>query len=311
MTVFLFKSDRNFYKVTEEDIEASLGNALHCCFGAAMGVAQQKSYDSEKLVEMFAADVKRKVNQSLAPIRGPAAFTQPQGSAAELETYTSYAEDMIFHIVRILRRCKMAQSFEIHYKETPDSDYSDSSYPDEVTDVEEFWLEDSETVRTEEKLSAFLAAFLKKLIDHITDSTNTSRFDVDFDRMLSRLREWAVEELSCTLPETIGNIHIPVYKDLCRQFGSAKLQAAMMSTEGTFEEAVVKILKAQLQKSTREKVGFLKTVRRFFSCRRTSKVAPSPSRKKKRPGIIKKSSFVARTLRKMFTCCISNGSKDH
>lgn len=299
--------------MTEEDIEASLGNALHCCFGAAMGVAQQKSYESEKLVEMFAADVTRKVNQSLAPIVGPVSFTQPQGSAAELETYASYAEDMISHVVRILRRCKMAQSFEIRYNESLDSDYSDSSYPDEVTDVEDFWLEGLETVRTEAKLTAFLAAFLKKLTDHITESTDTSRLDVDLDTMLSRLRERAEGELRCTLPETVGNIHIPVYKKLCRQFGSAKLlQAAMMSTEGTFEEAVAKTLKAQLQKSTRERVSLLKTVRRFFH-RRTSKVAPSSSRKNTdtQPAIIKMFSSVARTMRKMFTCCISSGSKDH
>lgn len=309
-------------------MQASLGNSFHLCFGAALGVTQQKSYDSERLVEMLAADVKMRVNQSLALISEPASITQLDGAAAELERYTSDAEDMVFHIVHILRRCKIAQRYEMSCKDCPDSDYSDCSWSDEVTDEEEFYFADC----TEEELSqqdtAFLTAFLKKLIDHITNS-KTSRLNLDLDRMLSCLREKAVGELSYNLPTTVGNIHIPVCKKLTQQFGSAKLlQAAMMSNEGTFEEAVVKILKAQLQK-TEENVSFLKKVRRSF-CKRISKVAPlceenisvSPSEainqdkeptltKKKCPAVIKMLPPVARTLIQTLTCCISNGSKDH
>lgn len=79
-------------------------------------------------------------------------------------------------------------------------------------------------------------------------------------------------ELNSCLPHTDGNIHIPVCKELSREFGSAKLvQAAMVSAEETFVEAVVKILKAQLQKTTRDKASFVKKVRRF-SCKRPKKM---------------------------------------
>lgn len=113
----------------------------------------RRSRTTEKLVEMFAADAKKKVNQSLAQIIGAGPFTQPRESAAQLESYASHTEDMVYHMTRILRRCKMAQRLKICYKEYLHSDYSDASCPDEVTDAVEFCVEDSETVSSEEELS--------------------------------------------------------------------------------------------------------------------------------------------------------------
>ncbi|XP_029308704.1 uncharacterized protein LOC115022043 [Cottoperca gobio] len=111
---------------------------------------------------------------------------------------------------------------------------------------------------------------------------------------------------------TVGNIHIPVYKELCHQFGSAaRLQADMVSKDGKFEEAVAKTLKAQLQKSSRKNISFMAKVKKT-SCRKSRKVAPiietNTSRRQKFPAIRRMFASAAKFLRNLFSQCISAGT---
>ncbi|XP_044044098.1 uncharacterized protein LOC122872228 [Siniperca chuatsi] len=349
----------NYDSVTEEDIQASLGNSLHSCFGAALGIVQEKSHNSEILLELFGAEVKRRVNHSLAVIRSVSSWQSEEPAESETSN-ESHTDDMVYYIIHILK-CLINKDEH----ESPEdieclgSDFSEGSIPDEVTDVEEFSAGDDEMIcsvseaqssdlsgcqsvecpassaeELPQREKTFLTVFLGKLLDHIAHSTKTSVVDVDFDKMLECLWERTGREISAALSQNVGNIHIPIYKELCREFGCAKLlQAAMLSSDVTFEEAVARTLKAHLQKSSRKASSFVTKVGRFFS-RKTRKVAPvceintsashsevinlektlengstpPPQRKQKRSAIMRMFSTAARILRKPFTSCISDGS---
>ncbi|GLD64839.1 uncharacterized protein AKAME5_001635100 [Lates japonicus] len=94
--------DRNYHRVTEEDIQASFGDSLQQCFGASLGVEQERSLDSDKLLGLFSAAVKRRVNLELDLING--SVTKPEEPAAETQSCDSHTEDMVYHIAHILRR---------------------------------------------------------------------------------------------------------------------------------------------------------------------------------------------------------------
>ncbi|XP_071319933.1 uncharacterized protein [Trachinotus anak] len=477
---------RNYYCVTEEDIQATLGDSVHLSFVAVLKVQQERSI-TKKLTELFAAEVKERVNHQLTLIEGVESNSQPEEPKPQPQTCESHIMDMVYLIVHILKRATdvpgspedqdslgsnssgsssdeemEGQDFnEDEGTYQPDSVTSDESSdslespedtgcqgsncsggccPKEVTEVQEFSAKDTHvqtdslpsessldvfestdyqeflyssclggccsdkvrevqdlnhnatddkgclgssfpqgccpvellevqdfsdedaideavtfisqrqsadvpanqsakpSARSEEEMPGqdrtFLAVFLGKLVEHIASSTKTSIFDVDFDRMLTRLKERTRGKLCSTLPQTVGKIHISVYKNLCLEFGSAKLlQAAMASGDGTFEDAVMKTLKMKLLKSTEKTSSFGKKVKKFFS-RRDTKVSPScevsnasvsrhevidqddgsgplpPSNKQTRPAIVRMFCTVARFLRKPFACCTSEASQE-
>ncbi|KAI3361743.1 hypothetical protein L3Q82_001959 [Scortum barcoo] len=221
--------------------------------------------------------------------------------------------------------------------------------PDCVTYIEKFYSEAAEVIVSDQKktrqvlpggqsvkgsvspvneppeqgkdVRVFLAVLIGKLLDHIADSTTTSIFDVDFNWIL----EQRFDEVS-NVPQTVGNLHIRIYNELRRTFGSAKLiQAAMVSKHEMFADIAVRILKAQLHHSSRTS-GFITRAKRFIG-RKKKRVAPAcekttachtevinpenpsmppPERKKKQPAIIKMFFSTARTLKKLFNFCIKN-----
>lgn len=343
-------------RVTEEDIQASIGNSFHRCFGATLDVPQERSADSEKLVELFAAEVKKRVNRSLAVIRCN------RSTSSESETSSaSHTEDMVYYVIQILSWCfSRKDSFELPNDEgSLNGDSYEGSSADEVTYVEEFIPEEpampemtcslsdregsvisgslsvqrsvsSSAEEPPQQKKTFLAVFLGKLLDHICHSTKTSICDVDFDGMLERLGEKTVGELNSNLPQTVGDFHISIYEELCREFGSAKLLlAAMVSGDVAFEDAVARTLRGRLLKSSKKTVRFATKVRTILA-KTTSKVSPdcetatssshsevidlesgstAPlTRKRKRPAFARIISFVARRMRKRFTCCSDHAS---
>ena len=343
-------------------MEASLGDSFHFGFGAALDSKQKRSHLSEQLTELFAIEVAEEVNCSLSLMGGSDSLREEGEPAPKSETYNSKIEMMVHLVAAILSELlndsknqgsqdtdssehsclEEATSFEYDSEDKKgpqDTDSSELSCPEESTSLED---DDSEEDATEffaytveevlERAKTFLAVFLAKLVEHIPDSTKTSILDVDFERILARLIEKTAGELKSTLPQTVGNIHIPIFKKLCREFGSAKLlQSAMMSSDLAFEEAVAEFLKAQLEKSGGETCSVVRKAR-FFG-KRTNKVSPAclvleeavphsnimdkrngstppPERKKKRPAIVRMFSSIARILRRPFTCCSSSGSLD-
>ncbi|XP_059180226.1 uncharacterized protein LOC131959138 [Centropristis striata] len=169
------------------------------------------------------------------------------------------------------------------------------------------------------KEKIFLSVFVCKLLDHIAHSTKTSAQDLDFDGIVKNLMKILGEKSFC-LPQTVGNLHITIFKELCLEFGSAKQLCAAMICEGVvFEEAVAKELKRQLQKASCP--SFVTKVFRFFKIRSKKVVpiyevntsvsqsgvllengsTPLPQKKKKCPAIIGMFSAIAKILRKPFT----------
>ncbi|XP_054864701.1 uncharacterized protein LOC111566534 [Amphiprion ocellaris] len=272
------KRQHHIYRVTEEAIRCSLGDSLHRCFGEALGLEQERTHESEKLVELFGFEVMKKVNRKLALMEAPTSSQQTKTSEASAASHT---EDMARLVADILRKCKKHQAWL-------DSDESGGCCPDEVTPVEELRAEGAEptqssdqagclrqdcsTSSTEEVLpnETFLATFLWRLLDHIATETRTP-IPVDFYGMLVRLIESTEEELTSALPQTPSNLHVCIYKKLCQEFGSAEeLLSAVASNPVAFEEAAARTLKAKLAKS-KKNVSFVKKVSRFFH-KKTSKV---------------------------------------
>ncbi|GLD64829.1 uncharacterized protein AKAME5_001634200 [Lates japonicus] len=407
--------NRNYYRVTEEDIQASLGSSLHLCFGAVLGVEQGWSPDSDELVELMARDVMQRVNRSLNLFRGPDSFPNAEQPAVQPQRCESHTEEMVHCVTNILRAC-LRSRFDTGDRGNLHSDLSDD-YSDDMSNIECFsegdafaeWVrlevccsdelmyfedfsedddisqpvsfedtdegendaivdsvvsEDCCTDKEHEDISkndvivesvisedcctdeepddtcqddaiaepvpslpqqdkTFLAVFLGKLVEHIAESTRTSICNVDFDGILTRMREKMVRESSSTLPQTVGEIHILIYRELCREFGSAMLlQAAMLSSDVAFEEAVLKFLKVQLQRNSE---GLVKRMRRFFK-KRSNRVSPAcegsnlsaskrednnmenestppPVTSQRCPAIMRMFSSVARILKKPFTSC--------
>ncbi|AWO95628.1 Hypothetical protein SMAX5B_003924 [Scophthalmus maximus] len=205
-----------------------------------------------------------------------------------------------------------------------DSDLSSSEGPDPSRDPGPrspvHISSSANQLRQKERI--FIGVFLSKLLEHIAEATKTSLYASDYDGMLARVREKTVGKLGLlafVLPETVGRIHVRVYRELRREFGSAEwLQAVMVSDASVFEEAVVGALKAQLLEPKKEKGIFLKKVRKLL-CRRSDKVPhkcksalclecrplhemlPEARRpRKRRPAVIRLFCRVGRFLRRCF-----------
>ncbi|TKS66258.1 hypothetical protein D9C73_000314 [Collichthys lucidus] len=76
-----------FYSVTEDDIKASIGDFFDHCFGEVTGTPQERSNESVILLEMIAAEVKKRVNEALAELISPAG--QPASCPQTVESIDS------------------------------------------------------------------------------------------------------------------------------------------------------------------------------------------------------------------------------
>ncbi|XP_059214482.1 uncharacterized protein LOC131992805 [Centropristis striata] len=338
----------NYDAVTEEDIQASLGHSLHQCLGEAFGVMEEMSEDSEQLLQLVAQEVAKKVNRTLAFISRSTSSNQSE-ETFECETPESPTQDMVNHVFKILQRCLEKKFLEfpdrgapgevLSLSPTPDKDYTEESSMKAAEDslsLSEQQSIDLTIVRSLSPTSVkqefllgettFLAVFLGKLLDHIAHSTKTSVLEMDFDGILKNLKK-ILGETSFPPPQTVGNLHLTIFKKLCVEFGSAKLlQTAIVSKGLVIEEVVAMELKRQLQKATCP--SFATKVRRFFK-RSSNKVSPAsrvdtsvshseviqlengptplPQRKQK-PAIIRMFCAMARILRKPFASCYSSRS---
>lgn len=126
----------------------------------------------------------------------------------------------------------------------------------------------SEELIEEERF--FLKLFIEQLVAHIDIKTHTPKSNVDLSKLEARVRERTPLDLRFTDPKAFDKMLIPIYKDLCTQFGSKYLLlAALDSGDVAFEAAVAEGLKTRLTASARKPDNLLK---RLFS-KRSSKVA--------------------------------------
>ncbi|KAM6896016.1 uncharacterized protein PEZ65_021139 [Lycodopsis pacificus] len=91
--------ERNFHTVTEDDVQASLGDSLHLCLGEMLDVAVERSDNTNQLLQLVAGEVAKEVNRKLADITQLTSSRQAEGL---LESLTG---DMVYHVVKILETC--------------------------------------------------------------------------------------------------------------------------------------------------------------------------------------------------------------
>ncbi|KAJ4924331.1 hypothetical protein JOQ06_000571 [Pogonophryne albipinna] len=89
-------------RVTEEDVEASFGNCLDCCFGMALGLPQSKTEQSQALLALFIVSITKRVNSGLLELTQPSSSNSSSESVSSTDSQT---EDIIYHIAHILRAC--------------------------------------------------------------------------------------------------------------------------------------------------------------------------------------------------------------
>ncbi|XP_027145007.1 uncharacterized protein LOC109138257 [Larimichthys crocea] len=270
--------ERNLCSVTREDIEASLGDSLNQCFAEVMNVSEKKSDYSEQLRMLVAGEVAININCRLA-----AQLTSSEQTEEFVEIETPLAIEMVRNISKIFTQNLLRKnSSETSEEEYLDSDFSRSSYQDGITTLTSEYSDLASSLlpmpptSIQEKFSkgekSFLAVLLAKVLDHVTESTKTSILALDFDGILNNLIE-TVEEAS--FPATCGKLHLSMYDNLRKEFGSAKLlQAAIMSEDLAFAEAFARELKTQLEKTSRKSPSFFTKLKSFFT-RKNNKVAPA------------------------------------
>ncbi|XP_034381648.1 uncharacterized protein LOC117725900 [Cyclopterus lumpus] len=289
------RQEWNFHTVTEEDMQASLGDSLHRCLGETLDVASERSDHSEQLLLLVAEEVANKVNRKLADV------TQTN-SSRQLEVSSESAPlDMVHHVAKILESC-LAQNFTLKSTSSPNEDSMEEEFS---TDVTEGSLTPVSPSSWEKEFSQgekiFVAVFLSKLLDHLAHSTNTSLLDLDLDRAFNNLKK-TLGGTGFTLPQTVGNLHRTIFTKLCREFGSAKLLRAAAVSGGTaFGEAVARELKGQLQKASRKPLSVVDRLRRYFR-RKSSKLAPACE--------VRTFSVKTRVLGRLFTCHCGGSEED-
>ncbi|XP_037642800.1 uncharacterized protein LOC119498211 isoform X2 [Sebastes umbrosus] len=217
----------NYHTVTEEDVEASLGNSLYQCLGEVVGVVEEKSKYSEELLQLVAEDVAERVNCTLAFTRQTAPF---QGL------------DMISKVVKILTRCLLKKDQHQVHLEKPDNAFGtqyldgrstepfSSPEPDDETMFEEFG--------TEKPANAFSTQYLDGR------STDSSMFEkislLDFDD--ESMVEFGTEEPDNKLMFEEFNTEEPEYELIFEEFSSEDSDGESMvefSTEEPDNELMV------------------------------------------------------------------------
>ncbi|KAE8278662.1 hypothetical protein D5F01_LYC23579 [Larimichthys crocea] len=130
--------NRIFYSVTEDDIKASIGNSFDRCFGEVTGIPQERSNGSIALLELFAAEVKKRVNEKLA---GQSASCPRTVEFIDSETSNDYDATEMVHLVANILYCLLQNDSESpKYRDTVSSMDFSSKLGD--IDVENFCLEE-------------------------------------------------------------------------------------------------------------------------------------------------------------------------
>lgn len=236
--------------VTEGDILHSFGYSLDIGIREAMSLTGVQSIVSvNKLKQLIATEVANTVNCSLDLVI--------DRNAIEMEPHKC----MLMHPKKIVDLLRLIL---ISY----DPKRPESAPKDNAVGLKDLAKSSHQMLDDKEKeLLArdrnFIAKFIPALVTCITARAKTSMYDLDLRGMLARLEECTVGKLSYTFPKNIEQIHITVYKKLCREFGCAKQQhAAIVSVDRFFEATIVRLLKEQLHRP--EKDGFVDKMKKIF-----------------------------------------------
>ncbi|KAK1876347.1 E3 ubiquitin-protein ligase CSU1 [Dissostichus eleginoides] len=123
---------RTYDRVTEEDVEASFGNCLDCCFGMALGLQQGKTEQSQALLALFIVSITKRVNYGLQELTQPSSANSSNESVSSTDSQT---EDIVYHIAHILRACMGNDKVLPSPQFSRSSQRSSCTFSDDETDI--------------------------------------------------------------------------------------------------------------------------------------------------------------------------------
>ncbi|KAI9525708.1 hypothetical protein NQZ68_002254 [Dissostichus eleginoides] len=123
---------RTYDRVTEEDVEASFGNCLDCCFGMALGLQQGKTEQSQALLALFIVSITKRVNYGLQELTQPSSANSSNESVSSTDSQT---EDIVYHIAHILRACMGNDKVLPSPQFSRSSQCSSCTFSDDETDI--------------------------------------------------------------------------------------------------------------------------------------------------------------------------------
>ncbi|XP_019205660.1 uncharacterized protein LOC106098608 isoform X1 [Oreochromis niloticus] len=176
----------------------------------------------------------------------------------------------------------------------------------------------SGTLPTPTEIDIFLNLCLANLVIHVSEKTQTFAVKLNCQQIVTDIREKIEGDL--TPLKTVKNLYIIMYKDLCRKFGSKYvLPFVMEKADATFVAAIVELLKAELKKSASPS-NVLRSLESNKSVspagkNKTQQSATeqngSTDSQKNRPRnrIVRALTSFFRSLRTLFSCCMSSESE--
>ncbi|XP_044195586.1 uncharacterized protein LOC122972493 isoform X2 [Thunnus albacares] len=139
--------DLSDYLVSEEAMQCCIRDTLNVSLAEGMGVKEESSHNANKLLELVAGEVTRRVNHSITDFFYAPSFPPlPQSGGSDISCQ-SLLDDMVYHTAQIMHGYIWREK---RFEETSqDSEFSEFSSVDEATDSEELNAEDAESICSE------------------------------------------------------------------------------------------------------------------------------------------------------------------
>ncbi|XP_044195568.1 uncharacterized protein LOC122972484 isoform X5 [Thunnus albacares] len=195
--------DLSDYLVSEEAMQCCIRDTLNVSLAEGMGVKEESSHNANKLLELVAGEVTRRVNHSITDFFYAPSFPPlPQSGGSDISCQ-SLLDDMVYHTAQIMHGYIWREK---RFEETSqDSEFSEFSSVDEATDSEELNAEDAESICSEisdvsspekvtspvESIQTAIKPIIKSSLHKITEEQweflATDHTDTDTIRLLSGL----------------------------------------------------------------------------------------------------------------------------
>ncbi|XP_030586204.1 uncharacterized protein LOC115780908 [Archocentrus centrarchus] len=294
-----------YCRVPEKSIQACFRNSLFHYFREALDVAQESSYILDQIVIMFSEAITQKVNSSLAQFTGSVDIFGSPAVECVLDMI-SKVEDIFKYILKARKTNKDESCDNLACPEKVEQDSTEESAScmnnlkpapaPQHFDYSALLLSPDHLIN-----ETFLSVLLGKLVDHIAVKTRTSTANVDLAQLVCGVRKRTRGVLNFAPPQSVGSLHISMYKELCWKFRSKyTLQAAMESGDEVFDFAVSETLKSQLEKFK----DFEKKLNSFKPESRTAEPDREERSKQTKPSPSNRS--LTRMLRKTLSRWVSN-----
>ncbi|XP_044195569.1 uncharacterized protein LOC122972484 isoform X6 [Thunnus albacares] len=231
--------DLSDYLVSEEAMQCCIRDTLNVSLAEGMGVKEESSHNANKLLELVAGEVTRRVNHSITDFFYAPSFPPlPQSGGSDISCQ-SLLDDMVYHTAQIMHGYIWREK---RFEETSqDSEFSEFSSVDEATDSEELNAEDAESICSEisdvsspekvtspvESIQTAIKPIIKSSLHKITEEQweflATDHTDTDTIRLLSGLCLDIVDKITHIV---LDNVLPQVYNSML-SLGSSNTSTTM------------------------------------------------------------------------------------